>query len=162
MMIAFTIIVFVWCIPMIFYIIWKRGDWYLFLFPMLISILICRLLALISDMLSIIFSIIVVSYSIYNLTNKKAMKIHNEIRKEREEIYAKYKKEEVDNQVTFKDYLLPSGNKVEYIDFNTKTFYILRPYAENINKKYDKEIKKYMKELTDVYGVGWSYVIDTY
>ena len=162
MMIAFTIMVFVWCIPMILYMIWKRGDWYLFLFPLVISILICRLLASISDVLSIVFSIIVAGYSIYNLTNRKARQISNEIRKEREEIYAEYKKEDVDNQVTFKDYLLPSGNKVEYIDFNTKTFYVLRPYAENINKKYDREIQKYLKELTDVYGEEWSYVIDTY
>ena len=94
--------------------------------------------------------------------NKKARQISNEIRKEREKKHAEYKKEYVDNQVTFKDYLLPSGNKVEYIDFNTKTFYILRPYAENINKKYDREIQKYLKELTDEYGEEWSWVIDTY
>ena len=162
MMIALTIMVFMWCVPAILYIIWKRGDWYLFLFPLFISILICRLLATISYVLSIVFSIMVVGYSIYNFTNKKAMQISNEIRKEREKKYAEYKKEDVDNQVTFKDYLLPSGNKVEYIDFNTKTFYILRPYAENINKKYDREIQKYLKELTDEYGEEWSCVIDTY
>lgn len=162
MMIALSIMVFMWCVPMILYIIWKRGDWYLFLFPLFISILICRLLATISDVLSIGFSIIVLSYGIYNFTNKKARQISYEIRKEREKKHAEYKKEYVDNQVTFKDYLLPSGNKVEYIDFNTKTFYILRPYAENINKKYDREIQKYLKELTDEYGEEWSCVIDTY
>ena len=80
MMIALSIMVFLWCVPMILYIIWKRGDWYLFLFPLFISILICRLLATISDVLSIVFSIIVLGYGIYNFTNKKARQISNEIR----------------------------------------------------------------------------------
>lgn len=162
MIIAFIILVLVWCVPMILYIIWKRGDWYLFLFLLLISMLICVVLALISDKLSIGFAIIVVIYCIYNLTNKKARQIANEINKEREEIYKEYKKNEADNQVTFKNYYLPSGSKVEYIDFNTKTFYILRPYVENIDRRYEKQIQKYLKELRDVYGGEWSYIIDTY
>lgn len=162
MIIALIILAFVWCVPMILYIIWKRGDWYLFLVLLLISILICVVLALISDVLSICFAIIVAIYFIFNLTSKRARQIANEINKEREEIHREYKKNEADNQVTFKNYFLPSGNKVEYIDFNTKTFYILRPYAENIDRKYEKQIQKYLKELRDVYGGEWSYVIDTY
>lgn len=162
MIVALIILVLVWCVPMILYIIWKRGDWYLLLFLLFLSLLICIVLALISDMLSIGFAIIVAVYWLYNLTNKKAKRISKEIKKEREEVYKEYKENEVDNQATFKDYLLPSGDIVEYIDFNTKTFYILRPYDEKIEKKYEKQIQKYLNELRDIYGGEWSYVIDTY
>ena len=113
----------------------------MFLFPLFISIMICGLLTLISEMLSIIFSFIVTGYIIYSITNKRARKIRNEIKKEREKIFIEYKKEYVDDQEKFKNFSLPSGKNVEYIDFNTKTFFILRPYAENVNKKYEKEIK---------------------
>ena len=162
MVIAFIIMLLVWCIPMMLYIIWKRGDWYLFFFPMCISILICAVLSLASDVLSIGFTIIIAIYFVYSCTNRKARQIRNEIKNQREDVYKEYKRDEVDNQVRFKDYLLPSGNKVEYIDFNTKTIYLLRPYAENIDKKYEKQIQKYLKELRMVFGGEWSCVIDTY
>lgn len=80
MVIAFIIMLFVWCIPMMLYIIWKRGDWYLFLFPLIISILICAVLSLGSDVLSIGFAIIVAIYFVYSLTNKKARQIRSEIK----------------------------------------------------------------------------------
>ena len=51
---------------------------------------------------------------------------------------------------------------VEFIDFNTKTFYLLRPYAEDVDKKYKKEIHKYIRELKAVYGEEWNCVIDIY
>lgn len=162
MMIALISLVIIWLIPMIVYIIWKRGDWYLFLFPLFISILICMGLSMISDTLSISFVIIVVIYFVYNLTNKKARRINCQIKKQRDEIYKEYKKNEVDNQAKYKDYILPSGSKVEYIDFNTKTFYILRPYVENIDIKYERILQKNLKELREVYGGEWDYVIDTF
>ena len=162
MIIALIILSFVWCILMLLYIIWKRRDWYLFLFPMFLSFIICVMLASISDMLCILVTIIVVIYIIYNFTNKKARQISNEIKQERESIHEEYKKEEADNKITFKDYVLPSGNKVEYIDFNLKTVYLLRPYAEDVEKKYKKQIQKYLDELEKVYGGNWSCVIDTY
>lgn len=162
MSIALIILFLVWGIPMILYIVWKRGDWYLFLFPMFLSTVICFVLAVISDVLSICFSIMAVIYIVYNLTNKKARQIRNEIKKEREYIYEEYKKEEVDNQVTFKNYVLPSGKKVEYIDFNTKTFYLLRPYEEHIEIKYKRQVQKYVNELESIYGGNWICIIDTY
>lgn len=162
MVIAFIIMLFVWCIFMMLYIIWKRSDWYLFLFPLIISIIICAVLSLGSDILSIGFAIIVAISFVYSFTNKKARQIRREIKKQREDAYKKYKRDEVDNQVTFKDYFLPSGNKVEYIDFNTKTIYILRPYAEKMDKKYKKQVQKYLKELRTVYGGEWNCVIDAF
>lgn len=162
MVIALIILAFVWIIPMVLYIIWKRGDWYLFLFPMIISFVISSVLALISNVLSIIFAIMVAIYCIYNLTNKKAKCIRREIKLEREALYKDYRKDEADNQVKFKNYILPSGKKIEYIDFKTKTFYILRPYVKNYPQKYKRQIQKYLNELEELYGNGWSYDIDTF
>lgn len=162
MNIALIILLIVLGIHMLLYIIWKRGDWYLFLFIILVSIGICVILTLISDILSIGFAILVAIYSIYNLINKKARRISYEIKQQIESIHEEYKQEEVDNQITFKNYVLPSGNKIDYINFQTKTFYLLRPYTQDIEKRYNKQIKKYMKELEEVYDGEWSYVIDTY
>lgn len=161
-MIAYIIITLIWCIPMILYIIRRRVDWYLFLFPLFGSLLFVAILDYISEVLSTSFSIVVLIYIIYKLTNKEAREINNKIKREREEIYKEYKKDIADNQVTFKNYVLPSGKKVEFIDFNTKTFYLLRPYAEDVDKKYKKEIHKYIRELKAVYGEEWNCVIDIY
>lgn len=65
------------------FILMRLGEVYyelkeIVLFPLVISILICSLLALISEVLSIGFSIIVAGYGICNLTNKKARQISNE------------------------------------------------------------------------------------
>lgn len=161
-MIAYIIITLIWCIPMILYIIWRRIDWYLFLFPLFVSLLFVAILDYISEVLSTSFSMVVLVYIIYKLTNKEAREINNKIKREREEIYKEYKKDIADNQMTFKNYILPSGKKVEFIDFNTKTFYLLRPYAEDVDKKYKKEIHKYVSELEAVYGEVWSWIIDIY
>ena len=72
MVISCVIMSLVWGIPMILYIIWKRGDWYLFLFPLFISILICAVLSWISDMVSIGFALIVAIYFIYNIISKSS------------------------------------------------------------------------------------------
>lgn len=129
---------------------------------MILSFVICKMLASISDILCIVATAIVVLYIIYNFTNKKARQIRKKIKQEKEFIYEKYKREEVDNKITFKDYVLPSGNKVEYIDFKTNTVYLLRPYVENVEKKYERQIQKYLDELKEVHGGNWSCVIDTY
>lgn len=158
-------IIIIWIIFLVFmciYIILKHQDWYLFLFPMFLLSGICYILSLLSDILSVVFSIGIAGYFVYNLTNKEARKINNEIKQEREKVYQEYKKEEVNNQFTFKNYTLTSGKKVDYIDFNSKTFYLLRPYTENVEKKYKKEVKKYLIELEKVYGGDWNYIIDTY
>lgn len=71
MIIAMVILLIMWSIPMILYIIWRRGDWYLFLFPMLFSFVICAALSVISDILSIVFALMVVAYAIYGFTKKE-------------------------------------------------------------------------------------------
>ena len=143
-------------------IILKRHDWYLNLFPMIVLSGISIILSLISDVLSIGFAVFLYLYVVYSFTNKKARNDYYEFEQRKKGIYRKYKENMADNQTTFKDYVLPSGKKVEYIDFNTKTFYLLRPYDENVEKKYKRQIRKYISELETTYGGNWNYVIDVY
>lgn len=162
MLVSITIICILFLSFMCVYIVLGHHDWYLFLFPLFVLSVICAVLSLVSDALSIAFSILIAGYVIYNLTNKRARQISKEIKLERARMCEQYKREEVNDKTTFKDYILPNGSKIEYIDFNTKTFYLLRPYTDDIEKKYKKQIQKYVKELEKAYGGDWSYVIDTY
>ena len=81
---------------------------------------------------------------------------------ERKHIFEEYKKDCVNNQSTYKNYVLPSGRKVDYIDFDSRTFYLLRPYNDNLEKRYKKQLKRYLYELETTFGGTWNYVIDTY
>lgn len=163
-MIFALMIVWITClVPTIICFVLKKHDWYwVFIFPMILLSVVCMLLSIISDKISIAFSLIVCCYVIYSFTSKRARNIYRESRQDKKERYLEYKKNEADGQSGFKDYLLPSGRKVDYINFNTKTIYLLRPYTENIEKRYEKEIKKYIFELEKTYGGKWNYVIDTY
>ena len=143
-------------------IILKKHDWYLWICFIVVLSGISVILSLISDVLSIGFAVFLYLYVIYSLTSKEARQCYYEFDQRKEKIYKEYKENMADNQTTFKDYVLPSGKKVEYIDFNTKTFYLLRPYDENVEKKYKRQIKKYISELETTYGGNWNYVIDVY
>lgn len=162
MIISIIMICVLFSVPMCIYFILKRHDWYLFLFPMILLSGISILLSILWSGLSIAFSVFVYIYIIYGFTNKRARNIYRDAKRRKKQMYKDYKENLVDNQTTFKDYILPNGKKVDYIDFNTKTFYLLRPYTENIEKKYKKQINKYVLELEKAYGGNWSYIIDTY
>ena len=119
-------------------------------------------LSFVSTWLSDIFCVIIISYIIYEFTNKRARKIRRDIAKEKEALKKEYKKELVDNHLTFKDFTLPSGKKIDYIDFSEKKVYFLKPYSNYCNKRYEKAMRKYIIELEKVYGGIWTYYIDTY
>ncbi len=162
MFISVIIICVIFFVFMIIFIYLRRYDWYLLLFPMIILSGICVALSLISDKLSIIFSLMVCGYIINGLTNKRAKQIKTETELERKHIFEEYKKDCVNNQSTYKNYVLPSGRKVDYIDFDSRTFYLLRPYNDNLEKRYKKQLKRYLYELETTFGGTWNYVIDTY
>lgn len=144
------------------YIFWKRQDWYLFLIPLFIITAMYIGLSFISIWLSNIFAVIVIGYIIYGFTNKRARKLRRDIAREKEILKKEYKKELVDNQLTFKDFSLPSGKKIDYIDFREKRIYFLKPYSNNCNKQYKKTMSQYIAELEKVYGGIWTYYIDTF
>ncbi len=77
-------------------------------------------------------------------------------------VYKEYKAGEVDNITKFKEYILPSGKRVDYIDFESKTVYELKPHNPKQIKKGRKQLENYLKEIEKVFGGGWKAVLDTY
>ena len=137
------------------YIYYKRNDWYLFFFPMLVLYGICFLLSYISEICSFSFALVVIFYIAYMLLNKKAKMLRIRIKNEEEEIRQSYKLNK-DNGVTkLKNYVLPNGKKVDFIDFDLQEVWLLRPYTDNVSKKYKKTIQKYENELEKIYGGKW-------
>lgn len=64
MILALIILWIIWCVPMLLYIIWKRGDWYLFIFPPIVTTIIALGISIFSEILSIIAIIIIHIYLI--------------------------------------------------------------------------------------------------
>lgn len=77
-------------------------------------------------------------------------------------VHKEYKASDVDNITKFKEYTLPSGKRVDFIDFENKTIYELKPYNPRQIKNGTKQLENYLKEIEDVYGDGWTTVLDTY
>jgi len=77
-------------------------------------------------------------------------------------VHKEYKVTAVDNIVRFKEYRLPSGKRVDYIDFETKTIYELKPNNPTQIKKGTVQLQNYLKEIQQIYGDGWTTVLDTY
>ncbi|GAA0756105.1 RHS repeat-associated core domain-containing protein [Clostridium sartagoforme] len=73
-----------------------------------------------------------------------------------------YKADVVDNIIKFKEYRLPSGRRIDFIDFGTKTIYELKPYNPRQIKAGTKQLEGYLKEVESIFGRGWSTVLDTY
>lgn len=64
MILALIILWIIWCIPMLLYILWKRGDWYLFIIPPTVISIIVLCISIFSEILSIIAIIIIHIYLI--------------------------------------------------------------------------------------------------
>lgn len=61
---------FIWCIPMLLYIVWKRGDWYLFIIPPTIITIIALCISIFSEILSITVTIIIHIYLIVSFISR--------------------------------------------------------------------------------------------
>ena len=51
---------------------------------------------------------------------------------------------------------------MDFIDFEDKTIYELKPYNPRQIKNGTKQLENYLKEIEDIYGDGWTTVLDTY
>ncbi len=56
---ALIILWIIWFIPMLLYIIWKRGDWYLFIIPPVIITIISLCISIFSEMIGIMAIIVI-------------------------------------------------------------------------------------------------------
>ena len=68
----------------------------------------------------------------------------------------------LDGSNKIKEYVLPSGKRVDFIDFENKIVYELKPNNPNQIRKGTKQLAGYLEEIETVYGKDWSSVLDTY
>ena len=73
-----------------------------------------------------------------------------------------YKADVADGITSFKEYRLPSGKRIDFIDFATKTVYELKPYNPKQILAGAKQLSGYLNEVEQVFGEGWSSILDTY
>ena len=79
-----------------------------------------------------------------------------------QDVHKEYKQDEVNFITKFKEYRLPSKKRIDFIDFETKTIYELKPYNPNQIKNGTKQLKGYLEEVESLFGPGWTTVLDTY
>ena len=79
-----------------------------------------------------------------------------------QEVYKEYKATDVDNITKFKEYVLPSGKRVDYIDFESKTVYELKAHNPNQIRRGNKQLQNYLNEIEEEFGDGWTSTLDTY
>ena len=77
-------------------------------------------------------------------------------------VHKEYKSDLHNNISQFKEYRLPSGKRIDYIDFDSKTIYELKPHNPKQIAKGKKQLNEYLKEVEELYGPGWKTVLDTY
>ena len=77
-------------------------------------------------------------------------------------VHKEYMADVADGVNKIKEYVLPSGKRVDYIDFENKIVYELKPNNPNQISKGTKQLAGYLEEIETVFGSGWSSVLDTY
>jgi predicted ribonuclease toxin of YeeF-YezG toxin-antitoxin module len=80
------------------------------------------------------------------------------------QMHKAYKTEEVVPGVKLKEYILPSGKRPDFIDFENKVIYELKPYNPRGIKQGHKQLEMYRNEIESIgdYGTGWRTQLDTY
>ena len=77
-------------------------------------------------------------------------------------VHKEYMYDVADGVNKIKEYVLPSGKRVDFIDFENKIVYELKPNNPNQIRKGTKQLAGYLEEIEAVFGKGWSSVLDTY
>lgn len=66
---------------------------------------------------------------------------------------------------TIKEFRLPSGKRIDFLDIPNRTIYKLNPYNPRAMKAGQKQLDMYMKELQTIpeyKGFNWNSILDTY
>jgi hypothetical protein len=73
-----------------------------------------------------------------------------------------YRADQILPNVRIKEFILPSKNRIDFIDLEKKIIYELKPNnPRSISDGY-KQLDRYLKEVESIYGSGWKAVLDTY
>src|SRR6185503_9276994 len=73
-----------------------------------------------------------------------------------------YHASDVLDKVRIKEFILPSGNRIDFIDLEKKIIYELKPNNPRAIKLGYQQLATYLKEVESIYGTGFKTVLDTY
>ena len=84
--------------------------------------------------------------------------------------HKEYKQNIVKKGYLEKEFRLPSGKKIDAIDFDNKIIYELKPNNERAKKRGQKQAEAYKMEIESIktengdsrYGTGWTVIVETY
>ncbi|MBO4232714.1 hypothetical protein FO675_00065 [Riemerella anatipestifer] len=65
----------------------------------------------------------------------------------------------------FKEFRLPSGKRIDFLDITNQTIYELKPFNPRAMKAGEKQLQIYMQELQTIprfQGINWKTVLETY
>ena len=79
-----------------------------------------------------------------------------------QKVHKEYRLGEENGVTKIKEYILPSRKRVDFIDFDNKIIYELKPNNPNQIKLGVKQLNGYLEEVEKEFGKGWSTVLDTY
>lgn len=85
------------------------------------------------------------------LSNRLGIKLHKA-----------YKLDEVVPGVKIKEYPLPSGKKIDFIDLENKIIYELKPHNRRAEKMGLLQLKAYKREVEKIHGKGFTTVLEFY
>ncbi|HEY8780098.1 MAG TPA: hypothetical protein VIM16_00640 [Mucilaginibacter sp.] len=77
-------------------------------------------------------------------------------------MHTAYKADEVLPGVRMKEFTLPNGLRVDFIDLEKKIIYELKPNNPRAIKAGYQQLGEYLKEVERVYGKGFQTVLDKY
>ena len=77
-------------------------------------------------------------------------------------IHKAYRADEVLDGVRMKEFTLPNGMRVDFIDLENKIIYELKPNNPRAIKAGLNQLSEYLKEVESVYGKGFKTVLDKY
>ena len=64
-----------------------------------------------------------------------------------------------------KEFRLPSGRRIDFLDIKNSTFYELKPYNPRAMQQGKKQLQMYIQELQTIpqfKGIQWKAVLETY
>jgi hypothetical protein len=64
-----------------------------------------------------------------------------------------------------KEFRLPSGKRIDFLDINNRTIYELKPFNPRAMQQGQMQLNMYMQELQTMpqfKGINWKTVLDTY
>ena len=79
------------------------------------------------------------------------------------EMHSIYKATEANKDIgKIKEFVLPSGKRIDYIDFQNRVIYELKPYNPRAMRQGNKQLNRYYDEVVREFGGEWSTQLDVY